>query len=112
MARAPPATEGLLFYGLLTVPGAVLTGRLRRRTDTGDEDGTDARGGVPTFVGLVLGIMIGLLIGPVVRSWLSWREYEDARREARLSEDVLRLMSEQPPPSGELPQPSGSRPPS
>ena len=65
---------------------------------------------VPTFVGLVLGIIIGLLIGPVLRSWLSWREYEDARREARLTEDVLRLMSEQPPPSGELSQPSGSRP--
>jgi hypothetical protein len=48
---------------------------------------------VPVLTGLVLGIVIGLAIGPLIRSWLAWREYLDASREARLHEDVLRLMS-------------------
>lgn len=46
------------------------------------------------IVGLVLGIVIGLLLGPLVRSWLAWREYVDASREARLTDDVIRFMSE------------------
>jgi hypothetical protein len=46
------------------------------------------------LTGLLLGIVIGLLIGPLLRSWLAWREYTEASREARLHEEVLRLMSE------------------
>lgn len=46
------------------------------------------------IVGLLLGIVIGLLIGPLVRSWLAWREYVDASREASLTDDVIRFMSE------------------
>ena len=49
---------------------------------------------VPVLTGLVIGIVIGLAIGPVIRSWLAWREYLDASREARLHEDILRLMSD------------------
>ncbi len=45
-------------------------------------------------IGLAIGIIIGLAIGPLFRSWLAWREYVDASREARLHEDVLRLMSD------------------
>jgi hypothetical protein len=45
------------------------------------------------IVGLVLGFILGLMVGPLVRSWLAWREYADASREARLTEDVLRHMS-------------------
>jgi hypothetical protein len=48
------------------------------------------------LIGLLLGIVIGLLVGPLLRSWLAWREYVDASREARLHEEILRLMSESP----------------
>lgn len=51
------------------------------------------------LIGLMIGIVIGLAIGPLLRSWLSWREYLEASREARLHEEILRLMSESP--SGE-----------
>ena len=46
------------------------------------------------LIGLAIGILLGLAIGPLFRSWLAWREYVDANREARLHEDVLRLMSD------------------
>ena len=49
------------------------------------------------LIGLLLGIIIGLAVGPILRSWLAWREYVDASREARLHEEALRLMSSQPP---------------
>ncbi|MGH2661468.1 MAG: hypothetical protein ACRDH8_01410 [Actinomycetota bacterium] len=42
---------------------------------------------------LVSGFVIGLLVGPVIRSWIAWREYAHASREARLHEDILRLMA-------------------
>jgi hypothetical protein len=51
------------------------------------------------LIGLLIGIVIGLVIGPVLRSWLTWREYVEASREAQLHERVLRLMSETPSPS-------------
>ncbi|MGH2674966.1 MAG: hypothetical protein ACRDKA_08830 [Actinomycetota bacterium] len=54
---------------------------------------------VPTLlIGLLVGIAIGLLLGPVLRSWLTWREYFNASREARLQEEVLRRMAASPPP--------------
>ena len=46
------------------------------------------------LIGLLLGIVIGLLIGPLLRSWLTWRQYVQASREARLAEDILRRMFE------------------
>jgi hypothetical protein len=46
------------------------------------------------LIGLLLGIVIGLVISPLLRSWLTWRQYVAASREARLTEDVLRRMSE------------------
>jgi hypothetical protein len=48
---------------------------------------------VQLLVGLLIGLVIGLLVGPVLRSWLAWREYSEASREAQLTEDVLRVMS-------------------
>lgn len=48
------------------------------------------------LIGLLLGIVIGLVVGPLLRSWLAWREYIEASREARLQEEILRLMSESP----------------
>jgi hypothetical protein len=63
------------------------------------------------LIGLLLGIVIGLAIGPLLRSWLAWREYVEASREARLTEDILRRMSESTPPSHvELPHTTGSPP--
>jgi hypothetical protein len=48
------------------------------------------------LTGLLLGIVIGLLLGPLVRSWLAWREYTEASREARLHDEVLRRMAASP----------------
>jgi hypothetical protein len=45
---------------------------------------------------LLIGFVIGLVVGPVIRSWVAWREYVVASREARLHEEVLRLMSGSP----------------
>jgi hypothetical protein len=48
------------------------------------------------FVGLGFGLVLGLLIGPVVRSWLIWREWVSASREANLVADVLDRMEVAP----------------
>jgi len=53
------------------------------------------------FVGLGFGLVLGLLIGPVVRSWLIWREYTSASREANLVADVLDRMDVAPSPRSE-----------
>ena len=64
------------------------------------------------FVGLGFGLALGLLIGPVVRSWLIWREWVSASKEANLVADVLDRMEVAPwtpperdgtPPEGEAP---------
>jgi hypothetical protein len=48
------------------------------------------------FIGLGFGLVLGLLIGPVVRSWLIWREWVSASREANLVSDVLDRMEVAP----------------
>jgi hypothetical protein len=53
------------------------------------------------FVGLGFGLVLGLLIGPVVRSWLIWREWVSASREANLVADVLDRMEVAPSPQPE-----------
>jgi hypothetical protein len=40
-------------------------------------------------VGLVLGLVIGLLVGPAFRSWLIFREWADASREAKLADRLV-----------------------
>jgi hypothetical protein len=42
--------------------------------------------------GLLVGIGIGFLLGPAVRSWLAFREWADASRQARLTDDILSRM--------------------
>jgi hypothetical protein len=42
--------------------------------------------------GLLVGIGIGFLLGPAVRSWLAFREWADASRQARLTDDILARM--------------------
>ena len=41
------------------------------------------------IVGLVLGLCIGLLGGPAFRSWLSFREWTEASREAKLADRLV-----------------------
>jgi hypothetical protein len=48
------------------------------------------------LIGLLLGIAIGLLLGPMLRSWLVWREHVEADREARLHEEILRRFATPP----------------
>jgi hypothetical protein len=52
----------------------------------------------PMLIGLVIGILVGLAIGPLLRSWLAWREYAGANREARLHEQMLERMAPDRPP--------------
>jgi hypothetical protein len=67
---------------------------------------------VRMLAGLLLGFLIGLIVGPVVRSWIAWREYSAASREAELAEGVLRAMSNVASRGGERLQPprGGVRP--
>ena len=44
------------------------------------------------IVGFLLGFILGLAVAPVLRSWVLWREHEEARREAHLYEETLRTM--------------------
>jgi len=56
-----------------------------------------AASGAGLFVGgLVLGLAAGMVVGPLVRLWISWREWSEASREARLTEDVLARMDGRP----------------
>jgi hypothetical protein len=54
-----------------------------------------AGGGYGDFVaGLVIGAALGFLVGPGVRSRLAWREWTEASRRARLTDEVLARMDE------------------
>jgi hypothetical protein len=54
-----------------------------------------AGGGYGDFVaGLVIGVAVGFLVGPAVRSWMAWREWTEASRQARLTDEVLARMDE------------------
>jgi hypothetical protein len=41
------------------------------------------------LVGLLLGLCIGLLAGPAFRSWLVFREWSEASREAKLADRLV-----------------------
>ena len=41
---------------------------------------------------LILGFVLGLAAYPAIRSWIVWREYRDASREAWLAEETLRRL--------------------
>jgi hypothetical protein len=58
---------------------------------------------IGVVLGILIGIVIGLAVGPSIRSWISWREYVEASREARLHEEILRLMSGSPPTADRAP---------
>jgi hypothetical protein len=44
------------------------------------------------LVGLLVGGCLGLLAGPAIRSWLAFREWQDASREADLTDRLLERM--------------------
>jgi hypothetical protein len=41
------------------------------------------------LVGLAIGASIGFLVGPVVRSRITYREWREASRQARLTDELL-----------------------
>lgn len=45
--------------------------------------------------GLLIGVFLGLLVGPILRSWLAWREWVEASREADLTERFLARWEEE-----------------
>jgi len=45
-------------------------------------------------VGLLLGLCLGLLVGPAFRAWQIHREWIDASKEARLTEQLLQELDE------------------
>jgi hypothetical protein len=53
--------------------------------------------------GLVIGVFLGLLLGPILRSWLAWKEWAEASREADLTERFLALWEEGDARSGDRP---------
>jgi hypothetical protein len=64
-------------------------------------------------IGLVLGFLVGVLAAPVLRSWLSWREWvqasreaDRAAREADLITEMLELMDAD---DGSSPRPLAQR---
>ena len=68
-----------------------------------------ARGGPADFIiGALVGLGVGLLAGPAFRSWIVRREWEEASRQARLTDEVLDLM-ERDAPEGRPPGPGTSR---
>jgi hypothetical protein len=44
------------------------------------------------LTGLALGVCVGMLVSPLLRAWLTWREWLEASHEADLMGDVLRRM--------------------
>jgi hypothetical protein len=49
--------------------------------------------GISDFVvGLLVGCCIGVLVGPVFRSWQTYREWSEASREVRLADRLLERM--------------------
>jgi hypothetical protein len=44
---------------------------------------------VDLFVGILIGVAVGLLAGPVLRAWLTYVEWSETSREARLTEDLI-----------------------
>jgi hypothetical protein len=41
---------------------------------------------------LILGFVLGLIAAPVIRSWIVWREYQSASRQAWLADETLRRL--------------------
>jgi hypothetical protein len=46
--------------------------------------------------GLLIGVAVGLVAGPLLRWWITVREWREASREAELSDELLQRMAEEP----------------
>jgi hypothetical protein len=57
---------------------------------------------------LILGFVLGLLVSPILRSWIVWREYRAASKEASLAEQAIRWLEEQDRSSPETEQDRGA----
>ncbi len=44
---------------------------------------------------LILGFLLGLAAGPSIRSWIVWREYRAASREAWLADQALKRLEDE-----------------
>ena len=45
-------------------------------------------------VGLLIGASVGILAGPVIRSRITYREWQEASRQARLTDEFLARLDE------------------
>jgi hypothetical protein len=41
------------------------------------------------LVGLLIGVAVGLVVGPVLRAWLTYLEWSESSREARLTDELI-----------------------
>jgi hypothetical protein len=41
------------------------------------------------LVGILIGVAVGFLAGPVLRAWLTYVEWTETSREARLTEELI-----------------------
>jgi hypothetical protein len=64
--------------------------------------GTVAASDGQFVAGLLIGVFLGLLIGPLLRSWLAWREWVEASREADLAERLLAHLEQEGGPSHDV----------
>jgi len=59
------------------------------------------------FVGILIGVAVGLLAGPVLRAWLTYVEWMETSREARLTEALIDRLDRD---LDELPEANGPAP--
>jgi hypothetical protein len=59
------------------------------------------------FVGILIGIAVGLLAGPMLRAWLTYHEWAETSREARLTEALISRLDRD---LDELPQANEATP--
>lgn len=76
---------------------AFLMSPLRYVADPGDMLATvilaAGGSGYGNFIaGFLLGASIAFLLGPAVRSWLAYREWADASKQARMTDQILARM--------------------
>jgi hypothetical protein len=58
----------------------------------GAAGGAGADGYGSFIAGFLIGAGITFILGPAVRSWLAYREWADASRQARLTDEILARM--------------------
>jgi ABC-type transport system involved in cytochrome bd biosynthesis fused ATPase/permease subunit len=49
------------------------------------------------MVTFLIGLLVGLVLAPVLRSWILWRQYRSASRQAASAEAALRRLERDEP---------------